>query len=196
MIHLGKFDLISFPLFSVSLGLLVDMKPAIWRGPLVMSATERLLKGSAWEPLDYLVIDTPPGTGDIHLSIMQNVPVSGVVLVSTPQLAAANVTQRGSDMFRTLKVPILGIVENMSSVKCSNCGSDVHLFKNRLEKVALEMDVEILARVPIDESVADGCDSGIPVAVQSPLSEQGKSFKGLAEKVVELLQKQDEGNKV
>lgn len=129
-------------------------------------------------------------------SQMQNVPVSGVVLVSTPQLAAANVTQRGSDMFRTLKVPILGIVENMSSVKCSNCGSDVHLFKNRLEKVALEMDVEILARVPIDESVADGCDSGIPVAVQSPLSEQGKSFKGLAEKVVELLQKQDEGNKV
>lgn len=152
-----------------------------------MSATERLLKGSAWEPLDYLIIDTPPGTGDIHLSIMQNVPVAGVVLVSTPQLAALNVTQRGSDMFRTLNVPILGIVENMSWIKCGNCGEKVNLFENRLEKVAETMNVEILARIPIDETVSTGCDSGVPVAVQHPESLQGKSFRGLAERVVELL---------
>lgn len=153
---------------------------------MVMSATERLLKGTAWEPLDFLVIDTPPGTGDIHLSIMQNVPVSGVVLVSTPQMAAVNVTKRGSDMFRTLKVPILGIVENMSSIKCSNCGHDVHLFKNNLDQVAQSMDVEILTRIPIDESVATGCDSGIPVSIQHPDSEQGKSFSKLSARVVEL----------
>lgn len=165
------------------------MKPAIWRGPLVMSATERLLKGSVWEPLDYLIIDTPPGTGDIHLSIMQNVPVAGVVLVSTPQLAALNVTQRGSDMFRTLRVPILGIVENMSSVKCSNCGHNVNLFENRLEAVAKAMNVEILARVPIDETVSTGCDAGVPVTVKYPDSVQGKSFTQLATRVVELLKK-------
>lgn len=180
--------------FSVSLGLLVDMKPAIWRGPLVMSATERLLKGSAWEPLDYLIIDTPPGTGDIHLSIMQNVPVAGVVLVSTPQLAALNVTQRGSDMFRTLKVPILGLVENMSSITCSNCGHDVNLFKNRLDAVAQTMNVEILARIPIDESVSTGCDTGTPVAVKYPESAQGKGFAELARKVVDKLEVQIQDN--
>lgn len=156
-----------------------------------MSATERLLKGSAWEPLDYLIIDTPPGTGDIHLSIMQNVPVAGVVLVSTPQLAAVNVTQRGSDMFRTLKVPILGLVENMSSIKCSNCGHDVNLFKNRLDDVAKAMNVEILARIPIDESVSTGCDSGTPVALKYPESPQGKSFTELARKVIEKVEIQD-----
>lgn len=153
-----------------------------------MSATERMLKGTAWEPLDYLIIDTPPGTGDIHLSIMQNVPVSGVVLVSTPQLAALNVTQRGSDMFRTLKVPILGIVENMSAIKCTNCGKDVHLFKNQLDKVAAAMKVNILARIPIDEQVATGCDSGAPVAIKYPDSVQAKSFQSLAEKIVKLIE--------
>lgn len=152
-----------------------------------MSATERLLKGTAWEPLDYLIIDTPPGTGDIHLSIMQNVPVSGVVLVSTPQMAALNVTQRGSDMFRTLKVPILGLVENMSSIKCSNCGSDVHLFKSNLENVARAMDVKILATIPIDEAVATGSDSGIPISIQHPDSVQGKAFTKLAENLVKEL---------
>lgn len=155
-----------------------------------MSATERLLKGSAWEPLDYLIIDTPPGTGDIHLSIIQNVPVSGVVLVSTPQLAALNVTQRGSEMFRTLNVPILGIVENMSHVKCSNCGHDVHLFKNQLETVAKAMNVQILTKIPIDENVSTGCDSGTPVAVKYPDSVQGQSFRELAVKLNDTLREQ------
>ena len=178
---------VNYNVKCVSLGLLVDMKPAIWRGPLVMSAIERLLKGSAWEPLDYLIIDTPPGTGDIHLSIMQNVPVTGVVLVSTPQLAALNVTQRGSDMFRTLKVPILGLVENMSTVQCSNCGHPVELFQNRLEAVAKDMNVEILARLPIDEAVSFGSDSGTPIAAKSRDSAQGKAFHQLARRVEEVV---------
>ena len=118
---------------------------------------------------------------------MQNVPVTGVVLVSTPQLAALNVTQRGSDMFRTLKVPILGLVENMSTVQCSNCGHAVELFQNRLEAVAKEMNVEILARLPIDEAVSFGSDSGTPIAAKSQESAQGKAFHQLARRVEEVV---------
>lgn len=166
------------------------MKPVIWRGPLVMSATERLLKGAVWEPLDILVIDTPPGTGDIHLSLMQNVPISGALLVSTPQLAALKVTQRGSEMFRTLKVPILGIVENMSSIKCSNCGTDIEIFKNQTEKIAKEMKVDILERIPIEEETAEACDKGVPMSVQAPDSLYGQCFTRLAKKVLELIETQ------
>lgn len=114
------------------MGLLADTGAIIWRGPLVMSALQRLLKGAVWGPLDILIVDTPPGTGDVHLSLSQNVPLSGVILVSTPQTAALNVTRRGADLYKILKVPIIGIIENMSYVVCENCGTKNELFKNSL----------------------------------------------------------------
>lgn len=163
------------------------MKPAIWRGPLVMSATERLLKGTAWAPLDILIIDTPPGTGDIHLSLMQNVPITGALLVSTPQLAALNVTQRGSEMFRTLQVPILGLVENMSSIKCHNCGTDISMFKNQLDRVAKDMEVDILARIPVDEETTNGSDTGTPIVIIFPESNYAKCFQQLALTILDKL---------
>ncbi|GAB0091949.1 iron-sulfur protein NUBPL [Sergentomyia squamirostris] len=147
---------INYNVKCLSLGLLTDMKPAIWRGPLVMSATERLLKGTVWNPLDFLIIDTPPGTGDIHLSLMQNVPISGVLLVSTPQLAALRVTQRGAEMFKILQVPVLGLIENMSSVKCSNCGNNVEIFGRETDRIAEEMNIPILERIQIDPEVMKG----------------------------------------
>uniref|UniRef100_A0A1B0DFI9 Uncharacterized protein n=1 Tax=Phlebotomus papatasi TaxID=29031 RepID=A0A1B0DFI9_PHLPP len=180
---------VNYNVKCLSLGLLTEMKPAIWRGPLVMSATERLLKGTAWEPLDVLVVDTPPGTGDIHLSLMQNVPISGVLLVSTPQLAALRVTQRGAEMFRILNVPILGIVENMSSVKCKNCGEEISIFGQETDKVAEEMGVEILERIQIDPNVMTGSDTGIPVTIEDPESDYAKCFGRLAKRLLKKLEK-------
>ncbi|XP_059611797.1 uncharacterized protein LOC132258483, partial [Phlebotomus argentipes] len=174
---------VNYDVKCLSLGLLTEMKPAIWRGPLVMSATERLLKGTVWSPLDVLVVDTPPGTGDIHLSLMQNVPISGVLLVSTPQLAALRVTQRGAEMFRILQVPILGLVENMSAVKCGNCGNEIDIFGRETDKIAREMDVEVLERIQIDQEVMLGSDSGVPVTVKHPQSEYTKCFQRLANNV-------------
>uniref|UniRef100_A0A1B0GI88 Uncharacterized protein n=2 Tax=Lutzomyia longipalpis TaxID=7200 RepID=A0A1B0GI88_LUTLO len=175
----------------LSLGLLTEMKPAIWRGPLVMSATERLLKGTAWAPLDILVVDTPPGTGDIHLSLIQNVPVSGVLLVSTPQLAALRVTQRGAEMFRVLNVPILGLVENMSSVQCPNCSTEINIFGNETDKVAKEMEVDVLERIQIDKEAMCGGDSGIPLTIQKPTSPYAETFQRLA-KIVQKRINRDE----
>ncbi|XP_055697984.1 iron-sulfur protein NUBPL [Phlebotomus papatasi] len=180
---------VNYNVKCLSLGLLTEMKPAIWRGPLVMSATERLLKGTVWEPLDVLVVDTPPGTGDIHLSLMQNVPISGVLLVSTPQLAALRVTQRGAEMFRILNVPILGIVENMSSVKCKNCGEEISIFGQETDKVAEEMGVEILERIQIDPNVMTGSDTGIPVTIEDPESDYAKCFGRLAKRLLKKLEK-------
>lgn len=111
------------------MGFLVDEKsPVIWRGLMVMSALDKLLRQVAWNPLDYLIVDTPPGTGDTLLSLIQNIPISGVVIVTTPQQAALDVARRGAKMFQKMKVPIAGLVENMTSLTCPNCSEQVSLF--------------------------------------------------------------------
>lgn len=175
-------------LVSLSMGFLIDPdKPIIWRGPLVMSALQRLLKGTAWGPLDVLIIDTPPGTGDIHLSLSQNVPISGVVLVSTPQRAALDVTKRGAEMYQTLKVPIVGLVENMRHVICPNCQKSIEIYPNETEKCAVALNVPILDSVPILPELTSCCDTGIPFVVQRPDSPYAKCYDNIAKHVLKFL---------
>ena len=170
------------------MGLLVDSnKPIVWRGPLVMSALQRLLKGAVWGPLDVLIVDTPPGTGDIHLSLAQNVHIAGALLVSTPQTAALEVTRRGAEMYKTLKIPLIGLVENMRHVLCTNCGEKIEIFPNKTEKFAKEIGIAVLASVPIISSVTESCDAGTPLVLTDSSSEYAKSFKILGEKLMDIL---------
>lgn len=171
------------------MGLLVDdTKPIVWRGPLVMSAVQRLLKGSVWSPLDILIVDTPPGTGDVHLSLAQNVPISGAIIVSTPQTAALDVTRRGIEMYRSLKIPIYGFVENMQHIHCTNCKTKITLFDNATEKFASDAGIELLVSIPMVPEVTSGCDSGTPLVIGQPNSEFSEIYRQLAGKILEKIQ--------
>lgn len=173
------------------MGMLVnDTKPIVWRGPLVMSAVQRLLRGSVWEPLDILVIDTPPGTGDVHLSLAQNIPIDGALIVSTPQATALEVTRRGAEMYRSLNVPLLGFVENMQHVRC-DCGRKIDLFQNVTQKFAKELAIDVLARIPVIPAVTSGCDAGLPLVITQPESEFATIYRELATAIfVKLAHKQ------
>lgn len=170
------------------MGLLVDnSKPIVWRGPLVMSALQRLLRGAVWGPLDILVVDTPPGTGDIHLSLSQLVPVTGALLISTPQTAALEVTTRGAEMYRTLKIPLIGLVENMSHATCQNCGHKVDIFESRTEAFVEKLNIKLMERIPIVPRVAECGDSGRPLCLTDNDSEYTKSFRRLGENVLNFV---------
>lgn len=189
---------VNFNVKCLSMGLITDASQAIvWRGPLVMSALQRLLKGAVWGPLDILIVDTPPGTGDVHLSLAQNTEISGVVLVSTPQTAALEITARGADMYKKFGVPIVGITENMRDAVCSNCNTKFQLFDSKTEKFAEKMGTRILTSVPVDPKIAESCDIGQPMVAVNPESEYSKSFNKLADLLVEFLdeRKRDESNK-
>lgn len=171
------------------MGLLVDnSKPIVWRGPLVMSALQRLLKGAVWGPnLDILIVDTPPGTGDIHLSLSQNVPVTGALLVSTPQTAALEVTRRGAEMYKALKIPLIGLVENMSHATCNNCGHKVEIFESHTEQFVENLSIKLLERIPIVARVAECSDLGKPLVLLDKESEYAKSFRRLGESVLNFV---------
>lgn len=152
-----------------------------------MSAIQRLLKGTDWSPLDILVIDTPPGTGDLHLSLAQNVPISGVVLVSTPQKAALDVTIRGADMYKTLKVPLIGIIENMSHVNCTKCNERIELYPRLMKQMTEEWNIELLDSIPIDPKLSECADAGTPIVIQQPESQLAQSYKNIVEKILKFL---------
>ncbi|KAK3088170.1 hypothetical protein FSP39_015641, partial [Pinctada imbricata] len=136
----------NYGLKCMSMGFLVDEKsPIVWRGLMVMSAVQRLLRQVAWGPLDYLVVDMPPGTGDVQLSLSQNIPIDGAVIVSTPQDIALLDARRGTEMFRKVDVPVLGLVQNMSVYVCPKCGHTDHIFgQNGASAIAQDMNLEIL----------------------------------------------------
>lgn len=170
------------------MGFLIDPnKPVIWRGPLVMSALQRLLKGAVWGPLDILIVDTPPGTGDIHLSLSQHVPLSGVILVSTPQKAALDVTKRGAEMYQTLKVPIIGLVENMRHVVCTNCNETIEIYPNRTEEFCRDLNIQVLDSIPIVGQLTECCDSGVPLVVKDSESQHAKCYETIATKLISFL---------
>uniref|UniRef100_A0A182QI80 Uncharacterized protein n=1 Tax=Anopheles farauti TaxID=69004 RepID=A0A182QI80_9DIPT len=179
--------LLNYGVKCLSMGLLVETGPVVWRGPLVMSAIQRLLKGAAWGPLDILVVDTPPGTGDVHLSLSQNVPIAGVVLVSSPQAAALDITKKGAQMYRTLQVPLVGLVENMSHVVCDKCANEIELGENLVDRYTRELEVDLLARVPIEKDVMRCSDAGTPVSLKFPNSLAAEAYVGVARKVIEFL---------
>jgi ATP-binding protein involved in chromosome partitioning len=173
----------------MSIGLLVAEREAlVWRGPMIHSAVQQFLRDVLWGPLDYLVFDMPPGTGDAQLSLSQVIPLGGVVMVTTPQDVALLDVRKALAMFRKLNVPILGIVENMSYFVAPDTGARYAIFgEGGGEKVAGEFDVPLLARIPLEMDTRKGGDEGMPIAVGQPDSAQAKAFRALAEGVVERL---------
>jgi ATP-binding protein involved in chromosome partitioning len=154
----------------MSIGFLVDPdQPMIWRGPMVTSALNQLLLQTKWQDLDYLIVDMPPGTGDIQLTLSQQVPVSGAVIVTTPQNIATLDARKGLAMFRKVSVPILGIIENMSTHVCSACGHEEPLFgSGGGEQMAGDFDVQLLGQLPLDARIREQTDSGSPTVVSDP----------------------------
>ncbi|KAL0109514.1 hypothetical protein PUN28_014522 [Cardiocondyla obscurior] len=184
--------LVNYGVKCMSMGFLIDEKsPVVWRGLMVMSALDKLVNQVAWGPLDYLVIDTPPGTGDTHLSLIQTLFITGALLVTTPQKVALEVTRRGANMFKKMNIPVAGIVENMSTVTCPKCMTEVSIFGNATLSMAKELDVNILQKIPMHESIADSSDNGKPVVLAAPKSRQAEAYKELAEHVVTFLNKQE-----
>ena len=169
----------------MSIGFLVDQDQAmIWRGPMATQALEQLLRQTNWKDLDYLVVDMPPGTGDIQLTLSQRVPMTGSVIVTTPQDIALLDAKKGIKMFEKVGVPILGIVENMAVHVCSNCGHAEHIFgADGGKKMAAEYQMEYLGALPLDINIRLQADSGAPTVVSSPDSEAAGIYKAVARRV-------------
>ncbi|WP_019656628.1 iron-sulfur cluster carrier protein ApbC [Variovorax atrisoli] len=169
----------------MSIGFLVDQDQAmIWRGPMATQALEQLLRQTNWKDLDYLVVDMPPGTGDIQLTLSQRVPMTGAVIVTTPQDIALLDAKKGIKMFEKVGVPILGIVENMAVHVCSNCGHAEHIFgADGGKKMAAEYQMDYLGALPLDINIRLQADSGAPTVVSSPDSEAAGIYKAVARRV-------------
>jgi ATP-binding protein involved in chromosome partitioning len=176
---------------TMSLGFLVEgLDPIIWRGPLASRALEQLLSDVDWGPLDYLVIDMPPGTGDIQISVAQKSNPSGAVVVTTPQDVALTDAIRGVRMFRKVKIPVLGLVENMSYFECPHCHKPSEIFPRGSLRLELErLEVPILARIPLDPAVATGGDAGTPILITAPRSAAAIALRQLGEQVARQLER-------
>jgi ATP-binding protein involved in chromosome partitioning len=168
-----------------SIGLLIDPdQPMVWRGPMVSQALQQLLAQTNWRDLDYLVIDMPPGTGDIQLTLSQSVPVTGAVIVTTPQDIALLDAKKGLKMFEKVGIPILGIVENMAVHVCSKCGHAEHIFGHGgAERMSADYGVDVLGALPLDIRIREQADSGTPTVVAEPDSDITAAYKTIARKV-------------
>lgn len=170
--HDGKLlePMIGHGLQTMSIGFLVDEEsPVIWRGPMITQALTRLLNETRWDGLDYLIVDLPPGTGDIHLTMAQRMPVSGALIVTTPQDIALLDARKGLRMFEKVNVPVLGIIENMSIHVCSQCGHEEHIFgAGGARRMAEQYGSQLLGELPLDMRIRVGADDGEPVVVSEP----------------------------
>jgi ATP-binding protein involved in chromosome partitioning len=169
----------------MSMGFLVDAdKAAIWRGAMVHGAVQQMLRQAAWGPLDILVVDMPPGTGDAHLTLTQTVPLAGAVIVSTPQDIALIDARKGIALFRKLDVPILGIIENMSYYCCPTCGHRAALFGHGGAAAEAEtQQVKLLGEIPLDIRLRETGDAGTPIVLADPQGEHAKTFRAMAEEI-------------
>ena len=167
----------------ISIGFLVEPgKAIIWRGPMLHGIIRQFLTSVQWGELDYLVVDLPPGTGDAPLSLVQTVPLSGAVIVTTPQQVALSDVRRAIAMFGEVRVPVLGIIENMAGLDCPHCHNHIDLYDGQGGKVlSQEYDVPLLGQVPFDPSVGQSGDRGVPISIAKPDSPQAKAFKSAAE---------------
>jgi ATP-binding protein involved in chromosome partitioning len=174
---------------AMSIGFLVDEEtPMIWRGPMVTQALEQLLNDTNWADLDYLVIDLPPGTGDTQLTLAQKVPVSGAVIVTTPQDIALLDARKGLKMFQKVEVPVLGIVENMSTHVCSKCGHEEHIFgSGGGASMAEQYDIELLGALPLDIRIREETDGGAPTVAAEPDSRIAEIYREIARKTAAKL---------
>jgi ATP-binding protein involved in chromosome partitioning len=169
----------------MSMGFLVpDDTPMIWRGPMVQSALQQMLREVLWGEIDILVVDMPPGTGDAQLTMAQQVPLAGAVIVSTPQDIALIDARKGLNMFRKVNVPVLGIIENMSLFICPNCGHESHIFSHGgAKEVASELGMDFLGEIPLDIEIRETSDSGKPIVASNPDSPHAKAYAAIAESI-------------
>ena len=179
----------SHGLAAMSIGFLVDAEqPMVWRGPMVTQALTQLLSETHWGPLDYLVVDMPPGTGDIQLTLAQRVPVAGAVIVTTPQDIALADARKGLKMFEKVSVPVLGIVENMSVHICSNCGHTEHIFgAGGGARMAAQYGVKLLGELPLDAHIREEADGGRPTVVAAPDSPRARAYIQMARRTAGAL---------
>ncbi len=174
---------------AMSIGFLIDEEtPMIWRGPMVTQALEQLLNDTRWRGLDYLVVDLPPGTGDVQLTLAQKIPVSGAIIVTTPQDIALLDARKGLKMFEKVEVPVLGVVENMSIHICSECGHEEPIFgEGGGQRMADESGVEVLGALPLDINIREQVDSGNPTVASQPQSRVAEIYREIARKAAAKL---------
>ena len=180
---------LSYGMQSMSIGYLIDDDtPMIWRGPMVTQALEQLLNDTQWREVDYLIVDMPPGTGDTQLTLAQKVPVSGAVIVTTPQDIALLDARKGYKMFEKVEVPVLGVVENMSIHICSNCGHEEHIFgQGGGQSMADEYGIAFLGALPLDIRIREETDSGKPTVIADPDSRISQIYREIARRVAAKL---------
>lgn len=173
----------------MSIGFLVEEDtPMIWRGPMVTQALEQLLNDTQWQDIDYLVVDLPPGTGDIQLTLSQKIPVSGAVIVTTPQDIALLDAVKGLKMFEKVEVPVLGLVENMSTHICSSCGHEEHIFgSGGGKKMAEDNHIDILGSLPLDIEIRQQADGGKPTVIANPDSKISEAYRDIARRTAAKL---------
>lgn len=171
----------------MSMGLMTrEDEAVIWRGPLLIGALQQMLNQVQWGALDVLLVDLPPGTGDVQMTLAQKAEVDGAIIVSTPQDVALLDARKGIDMFRKLKVPILGMVENMSTHICSNCGHEEHTFGHGgVAAEAAKMGVPLLAELPLHLDIRKAADGGAPIVISKPDSPQAQAFRTLAKRLID-----------
>jgi len=171
---------------AMSIGFMIegDDTPMIWRGPMVTQALDQLLRQTHWDGLDYLVIDLPPGTGDVQLTLAQKVPVTGAIIVTTPQDIALMDARKGLKMFEKVDIKIIGIVENMSTHICSKCGHEEHIFgAGGGEKMCADYGTELLGSLPLDINIREQADSGKPSVVANPDGQAARTYRQIARRV-------------
>jgi len=180
---------------AMSIGFLIDVEtPMVWRGPMVTQALEQLLNETNWRAIDYLVVDLPPGTGDIQLTLAQRVPVTGAVIVTTPQDIALMDARKGLKMFEKVNIPILGVVENMSLHICSQCGHEEHVFgEGGGARMSDDYGIDLLGSLPLDIKIREQADSGMPTVVADPDGRVAEIYRQIARRVaVKIAEKQQD----
>lgn len=183
---------------AMSIGVLVEVDQAmIWRGPMATQALQQMLNETLWRDLDYLIIDLPPGTGDVQLTLAQRIPVAGSIIVTTPQEVALDDVRRAVAMFRKVKVPVLGVVENMSTHICSNCGHEEAVFgQGGGERIASETGLPLLGQVPLEAAVGRSTDDGTPSVAVNPESATSARFRQIARAAAARLARENLNTKI
>jgi len=173
----------------MSMGFLIrkSEEALVWRGPMVMGALEKLAHGTNWSGLDVVIIDMPPGTGDIHLSVAQTLAVKGAIVVTTPQKVALADAKKAISMFKAVNIPIIGCIENMGSFCCPNCDSKTRIFgaENTVKDIAAESDVPFLGSIPLEAEIMQSSDSGSPIVVSNPKSASAQTYHNISVQILD-----------
>lgn len=188
--------IVQHDILTMSMGYLMKKEePAIWRGPIISAWIQKLFKGTDWGVLDYLIVDLPPGTGDIPLTVAQKIPVTGIVFITTPQIVALSDVRKSIAMFKKVRIPLLGIVENMSYYQCTHCNKIEYLFgKEGASLLGKEYGMTVLERLPLHQQICIEADRGQFITTQEPNHPISKKFKKIAETLIQILDRPNESS--